>query len=401
MPNPYLYPPEFREADLTDLFGRLIQGNCISLVGIGTVGKTHLIEHFSGNVDAQKHLLGQLSNVQLSHDDFMFVLIDPNAMLDPKPKALGTDHDLPVAWPGFELIFRRLLEAVRKAEGASSEDKDSLYRVISKRYMGIHNRERLGPIMSFALLELAVTSIFEEIITKGGKDGRLVLVFDEFNKLLELPDSFFLNLRSLRDMFRYQLVYIVAARQEVNNLINPARLASLEPFTDLFQKPLYLGACQTEYDLETMFVYLQYRLQKADSPWTDRAKHQLFQVTGGHGGLMRTCFEFREVFQGSAKDETVALKLLQESSVVKECRIMLESFTAKEKSILETIAEAGSIPLNSYIDAITLRTLEDKQVIERKSDAFCAAPLILQLYLKGRKQGLFTEPDYPPTDLPK
>lgn len=387
MSNPFPYPKEFHLSELTELFKRIIQGHCVSLVGVGTVGKTHLVEHFSENTEAQEHILLNLKVSDIKPNDLLFVHVDPNGMIDLGP----LNAHFPPAWPGFDLIFRGIMHTVQHVQGNESESQDSLYRLISERWKASIDTTRHGPIMVFPLIELSVNNIFDEILRKhGNKDGRLIIVLDDFHTLLEkMPRSFFLNLRALRNQHRYRLVYIVVGRQDIHELIEPSQRADLEDFTDLFQEPIYISAAMNSYDMEVVFAYLEHRIHGENGIWSDDAKQLMFHVSSGHGGLMRTCFAFYELFHKDKDKDNLVRKLVLQPSIVKECQIILESCIPEEKSMLKRVAQGVTLNLGSYEDARLLKGLSQKQLVIEENNVYRIASPLLAFYVFGLERGFY------------
>lgn len=384
MSNPYDYPNHYRETELVELFTNLIRGNSCCIVGVGTVGKTHLIEHFSENNDAQSYILSLIPETDFTPEDFLFVRIDPNAMLHIET---DTNVSIPASWPGFELIFRRLLERVMLIEGDAAHEKDSLYKFTSNSYAKIAPSR--GPIMAYGLLESSVTAVIRELLPPN---GRIVFVIDEFEKLLDLPDGFFRNLRALRDLHRYNLVFVVASRDDVSSIVPADRWSALEPFIDLFQKPIYLGLSQTEDDTEILFKYLHYRFMSDEKTWKKTARERLFALTGGHSGLMRTCFSFHGTFEQYGGEKLVQ-QLLYESSVVKECNIIFKSISLVEQELLASIADDQETRIESYSNMVSLQKLRDKGLVSFVANSLEIQPKIFAYYMRGRSQGLFNKSD--------
>ena len=108
------YPVNFRDEEMRVVFDHIIDGDSLAIIGVGTVGKTLLVNHFSTRADVQDRYL-KAAQVPFRGADLLFLPIDPNAMLDVSPRAGEVGSALPAAWPGFELIFRRLVEAARAA----------------------------------------------------------------------------------------------------------------------------------------------------------------------------------------------------------------------------------------------------------------------------------------------
>lgn len=379
----------FREPTLFPIFNRIIDGDSINIVGVGTVGKTHLIKHFTERIDVQDYFLKDKCNSNLSSNDLVFLRIDPNALLE-LPVSFQSNLGVPHSWLGMELIFRKLLASVRDRDPDPS-NKKSLFSVTSKLYSKSHDRENLGPVLIFALLEEAITNFLEEYIP----NGRLVIVFDEFQRMLNLPDTFFLNLRSLRDLFRYQICYVAATRQDLNQLVPRERAAILEPFMELFRDTIYIGAYASDSDLEELVTYLTHRKLGSDVRLDDHVFQRVKRLTGGHGGLVRTCFDYISQIEEARDDQVAIQALLQFRPVARECLVLLESLSVEEKSLLGSIAKERDFdPILS--NRGVLRDLQNKQIVTELKTKVYIVPPLLNYFIYWREQGYFKGEDYAP-----
>ena len=94
------------------------------------------------------------------------------------------------------------------------------------------------------------------------------------------------------------------ARQDPAAIFPVEQQLAVEPFTELFRQPLYLGPFSRAKDLDPVLASLVARKKPSGWRWPEGAQEALRQVTGGHAGLVRTCFEYVEVhaalFEASA-----------------------------------------------------------------------------------------------------
>lgn len=374
------YPRTFRNTELLEVFDRIIDGDSLSIVGIGTVGKTQLVEHFTGRRDVQDYYIKQCGIDNFGGEQVLFVRFDRNAMIDPATASL--EDSLPAAWPAFELLFRRLVEAVREREKAG----DELAAGLRTLYLELSDRRVLGPQRAFQLLEEAMGRVFT---SRRPPVSRVAIVFDEFEPLPGLmPDSFFRNLRALRDRFRYQLVYFTLSRREITELVPEDRYSELEPFVELFRMPLYLGPYTEPEDIRHVLDYLVRRKKDAGWRWPPNGAEVLQQVSGGHAGLMRTCFEHLDLFADLAANNNDQRRFndlinafLSQDAVNRECETILQSFSTQEQSLLTAIARNGSV-VTGMGDMVTLERLRRKHVLaEARRNAYRVTPPLLHAYL--------------------
>jgi hypothetical protein len=414
------YPNNYREADLVDLMTRLlVKKRCVWMVGVGSVGKTHLIEHMSDyqsrSRPVQTYLLDKVrqSVPDLNVTDpseLVFVRIDPNAMLDPDVTA-EMSKTLPRSWYGIELMFRKLVEVCDILEvpgeetlvnvAPSDRREQMLYEQIRKNYNLILDRASLGPVRAFALLEDAINIIFMKHIearmgNKRRRTGRLIIVFDEFERLVKMmPNEFFLNLRALRDRFRYRLLFVVVARKEAVDVVPADRRRDMESFTELFQMPLYIAGGRTKEDQAIMINHITEKQN-----WSDQMKGEALRVAGAHGGLLRSVVLQRDLFQQRLNETDLVENLLGRAEVVEECHIMLESISHRERQVLDAVLNGQTIDLKNKYIKLAFDSLIGKQILMVQSNTiYWAIPLFWRFY-RGYKNKEYPNDPYPPDSLP-
>jgi hypothetical protein len=377
MPRAFTYPVDFRQRDLEYLFNSIVNGDSLAMIGVGTVGKSHLVQHVTERTDVQDHFLSSAeASIQSRH--LFCVRVDPNALLEPSTS-------FPPSWRGIELMFRSMCDAVRLREGEMARDEGGLYRRVLDRYALITRADNFGPQMAYRILETTIDELHWSLLgqVQPPQVLRWVFVLDEFQRLVEeMPDHFFLNLRALRDRLRYELVFVAVARQEVEHLFPAERRLRVEPFIELFQRPLYLGPYQTPADRQTLMRFLTDRYLGIYADLPDAFHERFFRLTGGHAGLARTCFKIGSVFQRTDEDEAIIAMLLREPEIVRECQIILESFTKDERDLLRAVAR-GRAPATDnpgYVEP--LNRLVRKHILAWEGRAVRLMPPILEVYLR-------------------
>jgi len=355
------------------IFNRIISGDSLSIIGVGSVGKTHLIRRFSTGTDVQNHYLKELGAQSLNATDIVYLRVDPNAMLDS-----GAPGDVPDGWPGYELLISRLLIALQE------EDNPDLMEDLQKKYRSACKTDGLGPLIAFRHFESAVRKVLGPL---GGKQ-RLVIIFDEAEELFaRMPYSFFRNMRALRDEFRYRLLFITASRLEIPSLVRLGDEDALEPFTELFPHPLYLGPFNTTEDRQE--VINEFLARRGGGRDLLQPQHDfLMYATGGHGGLFRTCLNWvysLDVQQG--QDEHLLTRLVKDPSVSNECAIMLRSCSIQERDLLLSVARMNKKEEVATVDSFPgrfyyLQTLYNKMLIKVNSQGHLVLnPPLMSLYL--------------------
>jgi len=390
-----IYTDLYRQHEHTILANKIAIKECISLVGIGTVGKSHFIKGFTDNVDTYIQQYGMRSG------SVAIISIDPNAILH--PTAMGSDENA-AAWAGFELIASTLVNGL-------SERPEIATEVVSA-YKEITSDHAVDRIMAFRHLQDAIGKILNGLGVQ-----RLVLIFDEFEQIVEkMPVSFFINLRALRDQYRYQLLYMTVSRKEIYNIgqDNSAiadKLNQAQSFFELFKEPVYLRAVHVEGDCIELVRSLNGRVRLGHRlEWPDY--DLILSIVGGHGGLLRTVLMIfdRIIFYRPDGRQQLLHYLMNEPEIQRECEVFLESCTQREITILQAVADIEK-PISSgdhvqhtkrwVIDNYAeITALFHKRLLNVISETeFQVVPRIFGLYLqshggmqhKGRKS-------YPPAN---
>jgi len=386
IPRPFT--TTFRDKPLRYIFRNILTGDAISIVGMGTVGKSHLITHFSDRKDVQYHYIplmgGEVKGV--SPEDVLFVRIDPNALLD--THTLEGTQPIAPSWAGFELVFSRLLLAAQR-----NRLHNDVIELLQNHYVTLNDLTHMRSVAALRHLERGIRAVLEGPHAKK----RLVFVFDQFEEILRyMPLNFFTNLRSLRDEFRYHLIYIVASRIELAKSVDPEVSESYESFIELFQHPLYLGPCRAEEDQTEVFAYLQSRRRAGRPALHRRIQQRMLWATGGHSGILRTCFNRISYFGDIANDDELLDQLLNDANIRRECAIILRSCTGAEQETLLHVADEMKkhhrVAYAKFPDrGDTLQTLYNKYIFDVEDGAYIRIePPLLYAYLKRYEE--FTQP---------
>lgn len=159
------YPPDYRQSEVQQIVRAACAGECAAIVGLSGSGKSNLVGFLAHRVD-------------LPEDCARFALVDCNRLTA----------------PGIGEFYRLLLKALA---GAST----------SQASLGSSARQ---PADTLEALEAALAARLH--------DGTGVcFLLDRFDALysLELFAAIANSLRALRDAFKYQLTYVIAARRPI------------------------------------------------------------------------------------------------------------------------------------------------------------------------------------------
>jgi hypothetical protein len=378
------YSPYFRTDEVNAVYRLIEQKECISIIGVGTVGKTHFINHLQRKSVFERYKADAQSDIKA--DDLLFVYIDSQALLinTDSPGGVTTDH----GWAGFELLLDRLAQACAR---------QNITVKLTDLYADITEENANARLFAFRRFEQAVARVLRDA---SPAPKHIIFAIDEFERFFRvMPASFFINLRSLRDQFRYEVLFFGLARTEMFNLaendpLQQIKLQDAEGFFELFKYPVYLRAAQGG-DLLELMRYVNARLRQG-AHLSSTQLSQLDQVVGGHGGLLRTAMFKIDQFPGT---DTVALtqSLLDEMTVRRECQILLGSCTPNEREILRLIGKQQNTNrliqvAPQHIDQynVAIRTLMEKGLlfyhIPQKNGGpvthmFSVVPEVLRLYL--------------------
>jgi hypothetical protein len=132
-------------------------------------------------------------------------------------------------------------------------------------------------------VEQALDALFQ------GPAKRVILLFDDCDALIAgAPLALFRSLRALRDDHKYQLAYVTVTRRELARLREPS--PDFESFFELLAPHMLALRPYQELDAYQMLRRLVAR-NEGTRPFAMEELRSLYQVTGGHAGLLRVAFE--------------------------------------------------------------------------------------------------------------
>jgi DNA-binding winged helix-turn-helix (wHTH) protein len=319
------YPPHplsYRAKLLSRLMPSLRAGECCSLVGLSGVGKSNLVR-FLRRRDVQ--------STYWKTDTSWVVLIDTHGLV-------FVEHT--IEYIVAELMVHRLIMEI-ESRGLSSE--------VVAWANDLHARLIAQPSAHMALryLERLCGRLCE------GNSIQLIFVFDQFEDLWRAADAhFFLNLRSLRDQFKYQIVYLVITREPLQR--SRADHQTTEAFWELFDTHVYALGMYSDDDARVMLERLAERRGTTLDPTLQRL---IIRAGGRHPGLMRALVG--ELSQRSMTDWNDA-ELLALPAVAQECQKIWSDFTPDEQRLVRLLA-GGRQPHQS--GAAILGELQFKEIV--------------------------------------
>jgi len=302
-------PLTFRGNLLDRMMPCLRAGECCSLVGVSGVGKSNLV-YFLERPDVQAHYWGDAQ--------IWPIIIDTHGLV------FGEQFPEYVV---AELMIHRLIrEAERR--GLSSD--------LISNIDTLHTRLIAQPSAHLAMRYL------ERICARfcEGQAVKLIFVFDQFDDLWkDLEPRFFLNLRHLRDEFKYRLAYLVITREQLQRLRQRMGkdLSAVESFWELFTTHVYsLGM----YDDRDALVMLERIAQRSGVDLSPELSATILQASGRHAGLLRAQFWAWRQSRAQQHDPD----LLQVRAVADECAKIWADLPPDEQQLARRIA--ADLPLH-------------------------------------------------------
>ena len=360
-------PPTYQSVDVSFVFNSLLAGQSCSLIGIGSVGKSNLMQNLT-RPTFKTHYLDARAPYLLT------VYLDPHTLIPLEGAAL---HDVGKLWMGYELMLSRLyetyLEGVSVTKKRRSLTEDPLLLTLQPILHALRQGDNVTRQSGLLHLEAAVRAILAD-------DDRWQIAFllDEISDFASLPPTFFLSLRGLRDQFKGRLMYVTTSKTDVNAALLSAdgvSSASLREFTELFGDHIRyispLDSASAEMVIDRFIERYQHDYEIYDSGRAFLMK-EVFPLTGGHVGLLRR--SFRLAVQYLLDHETLPLSayLLRHDPIRQECDNILNSLTPDEQQVFYHALNQDQI-LNL---SIWNRLFEKHIVKQGKSGADFCIPLL-------------------------
>lgn len=321
MPHPPL-PLSFRAELVKPLLADLRAGECCSLIGTSGTGKSNLAR-FLQRHDVQRMYWNDERTWIIAIDSHGLILSD------------GQKAEYEVA----ELMVRSVIEEAER-------------RSFSTEFLTwaneLHHRLIQQSNTFFALRTLQ--DLCKRLCEKDNL--HFIFVFDQFEDLwLRLDTRFFLNLRKLRDQFKYQFVYLVMTRDRLQRMHKDPQ--TVEAFWELFSAHTYSLGPYSESDATTMLERL---ILRADITKAD-IHPELIGLSGRHPGLLRAIFW---ALRASPHTPVSEKELLKISSICEECQKIWNTLSPAEQRLCHVIAR--NLPLHQSA-AETLHELHFKGIL--------------------------------------
>lgn len=304
-----------------------------SLVGVGSVGKSNLMQHLA-NPQVQSAYMRE-AQIRL----FKAILIDPSLM-SPLPQRSNADSEQMRCWAGYELLMHRLFMAFHDTDVLDAEEMRRFYET----YQLLQN----GANPLFAYMGLRYFELGLEFFMRRG--FHIVFMFDEFEEMLrEMPVKFFLTLRGLRDANKKQLSYLTFTRMPIPDILQRENIdpLAIEQFVELFNDNTYFVGPYVDIDARRMIDDLMARNRVEYDEYT---VNFLLWATGRFAGLLRAGFRSLEALPDISpssvmtRSDKLARQLATKLPIQTECRTIWMSLSDVEKQVLK--AASGLTPFH-------------------------------------------------------
>lgn len=355
---------EFRQQEVGYVMERWRASDSCSMVGVGSVGKSNLLQHLS-NPNAQSYYMKDVAGGK----QFKAIIIDPS-MLGPLPSGTS-DNEQIRCWAGYELMMHRLFLAFYPFPELDADD----VRLFYDTYENLQD----GTNPLYAYMGLRYFELGLEIFIKHGI--QIVFMFDEFEEMLkQLPVKFFLTLRGLRDVSKKQLSYLTFTRAPLPQVTDRLGIDALEiePFVELFTDNIVYVGPYNEVDARKMLDDL---VKRNDKKYDSYTLDFLLWATGRYAGLIRAGFRSLDTL-GSLEPNTVMTKsdqivheLAMKRPIRTECRTIWKSLSPGEQNLLREFASARpNVDSNSFDTQQNFALLQHKKLLRVQGNRVTVEP---------------------------
>lgn len=373
MNNQRQYPLEFRREEVAQILRCWDASEAASVVGIGSVGKSNLIQHLA-RPEVKQTVLGAQS------DSTYVVVVDAN-MLGPLPSPSLPESQQFRVWAGFELIMHRIFLALYPFPQLPQEEAKRFYDAYQMLQDG---NNPLFSYMGVRYLELGLEYFLR-------KNLKIVLVFDEFEELLrQMPPKFFQILRGLRDSHKSNFIYTVFSRSPIPVLVERygMPLLDMEPFVELFtDNVIYVGP-YNEADGRQMLATIS---RRRDKTLPELANALLLEATGRFAGLLRGGFnalaEANITDWGTYNAESVAEVLIANQAVKTECASIWTGLNRSEQYVLKAVAKLHPYTVSAETElAVSMLVQKRLLRVNRADKQLVIEPPVFRQYVRSNPE---------------
>jgi DNA-binding winged helix-turn-helix (wHTH) protein len=297
-------------------------GECCSLVGVSGIGKSN-VARFLQQSDMQK--------AYWNDDNIWIISIDSQGLV--------FDEQQKVEY----IVTKRMISGL--IEEAESRNISSTFLT-----WATDSYHRLLTNQSFSLAMDTLHDTCKRLCKHYSL--QLIFMFDQFDNLWQtLEYRFFLNLRNMRDRFKYSVAYLLMTRNRLERMRQDTQ--AVESFWELFSVHTYgLGP----YDDGDAHIMLE-RLATRAGISVSKIPRDIVTMSGGHSAILRAIFW---AFHNSSQKSLNIDSLLKIPSVVQECEKVWYDLDPAEQQIVQRFAQ--QLPL-MHPDPGALRDLQLKGIV--------------------------------------
>jgi len=320
---------EFRQEILGPLTGKLKDGNCSVLVGVGSSGKSNVVRHLLREDVRAKYFDEEGAR------HLLYLYIDLDGLQS------YTEH------AAYAKLLSTLIEGLPQLRANTQEfekELDGQWREVIGTSSAILAREYLARGIKRALREFA---------------ERVVFVLDDCDRLIQEVDGAWLRgLRALRNDHKGGLMFVTVSRKELQQLRAPS--PDLQTFLELFSAhPLFVGP-YTETDGLGMLARLAGRQNETARPLNQNEIARILELSGKHAGLISAVYQatnrFRDPYAVELMSSNVVERLMGKKLVRAECEKIWESLPNAETGVLEELAR-GAKPSGAALQVLKRKGL--------------------------------------------
>jgi len=297
-------PKEFRTEILQQVLSILRSGESCALVGVGSSGKSNIARHLT-RADVRLHYF-EASAAQV------FVLY-----LNCKPFAHRAPHDL------YLHALDQLIRAIEELDGA--------FTPLQPGVNALWQEAQANPP---SLAKRNLDKAIDQVVRAGAE--HMIIILDDCEDLFAkaLP-ILFTDLRELRDNHKLRVVYLTLTRREPAFLRTDTR-----EYEELFEllSPAGHTIPVPPYVQRDGFHMLQRLAARQDPPHrlSETEVRLLFELGGGHGGLIRSLYFATQHSADLLTPDTLD-RLAAHADVEAECHKILDSLEEDERADLRGI----------------------------------------------------------------
>jgi hypothetical protein len=306
----------------------LMRGESLTLIGVGSSGKSNVARHLARRDVREYHLGDQARSTAGVLVDFLHYT---------QADVVGMHSALVTA----------LAEAAARADAPAALAGCRADLLILRR----HTAEATTPNLSGPCVTDALRLVY------GAGMRQIFFLLDDFDRALQAaPAAALLSLRGFRDSHKGMLSYVAVLRREMA-YVRP-NIQDYEDFYELVSKPVIpVGA----YDWEDAAFMMQV-LAGGSAALTPAQCDHVLALSGGHPGLIRHIFGAAEAGKVKLDARDVAAQFAERADARVECDRIWESLAEDEQDAAMALAAGDAIdPQDAGLARLLYKTLAKQQ----------------------------------------